>query len=93
MCNSNVQRIRRALCLRILTVFLISAIGFGSIAKSTAQTEHLYWLNLQTGDAVVWYMNGIQWSGGFDYLAHSIPLAWRIFGTDLNTGGASGTIQ
>lgn len=53
----------------------------------------IVWQNLQTGDVTLWYMNGILWTGSWDYLAHNVPLAWRIFGCLLNIGNGSGTIQ
>ena len=41
----------------------------------------LIWQNSTTGDATVWYMNGAQWTGTWDYVAHGVPTDWKIVRT------------
>ena len=38
----------------------------------------LLWQNNSTGDLVVWYMNGANWTGSYDFLAQGIPTEWKI---------------
>src|SRR5207253_2608773 len=53
----------------------------------------LVWQNTQTGDVSIWYMNGAQWTGNWDYLGRGIPTQWKIVGTtDLNADGKSDLI-
>jgi hypothetical protein len=42
------------------------------------QNPDLVWQNLQTGDVSVWYLSGTAWTGGWDYIARSIPLDWKL---------------
>src|SRR5438552_938321 len=78
----------RASILRFLMLFWLFAASFGIKPVAQAQSQKIYWLNTQTGDAVEWFMNGIRWTNNYDYLGHSIPLAWQIVGNgDFNNDG------
>src|SRR5262245_50724822 len=85
MSNKSNQRHDWVLLLRILMLFWLMAAGLGKIPAQMAQDQNLYWLNTQTGDFTVWYMNGATWSGNYDYLGHNIPLQWQLVGNgDFN---------
>ena len=40
----------------------------------------LIWQNTTTGDVVYWQMNGTQWAGKWNYIAHTVPTQWTLIG-------------
>jgi hypothetical protein len=53
----------------------------------------LLWQNQSNGDVAVWYMDGGGWTGRWDYVWKSIPLAWKINGlADLDGDGRTDLI-
>lgn len=85
------------LFLRWLPLLFLLAIGLTPGAVRAQLTDpdldqdgypDLIWQNSRTGDVTVWYMEGANWTGYWDYLAQGIPTEWKIVGTaDLDYDG------
>lgn len=80
----------RTAFLRTFLLFLLLVADLGTLQRARAQNQNILWQNMQTGDTTTWYMNGVSWTGRWDYLQPNVPTAWQIVARgDFNHDGAT----